>query len=125
MRRQLTRFKDPPGRHHPFRALGLLAVLSLIASPRLWAQNGKTQTNTAQATLRLTVRVVPVAMLPPLQWAKSDAAASVTYSLPSAPPRMTVTEEIRPLSPGIGSIHNLQGRPEDAAILKTLTVVAR
>ena len=103
-------------------ALGL--ALTTLASPYLWAQNGKAGTNTAQATLRLTVRVVPVAMPPAIPRSESDSTVSVAFHLPVSPPRMTVTEEIRPLP---ASLHpNLRGqdRPEPA-LLKTLTVVAR
>ena len=119
-----------PGAHRGDRArrdglrpLGLLAALYTIASPQLWAQNGNTQTNTAQAVLRITVRVAPVVMLAPPPKSKSEAAAGIHYSLPHTPPAMTVTEETRPL-PTTGALALPAAAGGEGARLKTLTVVA-
>ncbi len=112
------------GRPGALPIVALWLAFTAMASPCIWAQNGKTQTNTAQATLRLTVHVVPVATLSAFPRSPSDSTASVAYHLPAPPPRMTVTEEIRPLPAGLHSRLRAQHQPEHA-VLKTLTVVAR
>lgn len=124
MHRSLNVIKHALGRSgaHSIVALGL--AIAAMPSPCIWAQNGKTQTNAAQATLHLTVHVVPVAALPAFPRSQSDSQAAVTYHLPAPPPRMTVTEEIRPLP----AVHHSRLRGPHSiehAVLKTLTVVAR
>lgn len=105
-------------------SVALWLAVTATASPYLWVQNGKTQTSTAQATLRLTVRVVPVAMLSAFPRSESDSTASVAYHLPAPPSRMAVTEEIRPFPAGLHSRLRAQHQLEPA-VLKTLIVVAR
>ena len=124
MSRSLSVIKHVQGRSGARSVVALGLAITAMASPCIWAQNGKTQTNTAQATLRLTVRVVPVATLPAFPKSQSDSQASVAYHLPTPPPRMTVTEEIRPL-PAIHHLRLRAQRPPAGAVLKTLTVVAR
>jgi len=124
MNRSLNVIKGVPGSSGALVTVALWLAMTAMASPYSWAQNSKTQTSTAQATLRLTVRVVPVAMLPALPRSQSDSTASVAYHLPAPPPRMTVTEEIRPLPAGLHSRPRAPHLPEHP-VLKTLTVVAR
>lgn len=119
MNRQRDAYHECWGRRKLFLAAGVLAALGPISKSYLWAQDGRTQTNTAPAILRINVRVVPVATLSP-QRAKDDSGAGVTYSIPATPPPMTVSEEIRPLPMG-----NAAGISHEDAVLKTLTVVAR
>ena len=124
MTRSLNVIKGVPGSPGALVSAAFWLALVAIASPCLWAQNGKSQTATAQATLRLTVRVVPVAMLSAFPRSEGDSTASVAYHLPAPPPRMTLTEEIRPLPAGLHLRLRAQHQLEPA-VLKTLTVVAR
>jgi len=124
MNRSLNVIKGVPGSSGALVTVALWLAMTAMASPYSWAQNGKTQTSTAQATLRLTVRVVPVAMLSAFPRSEGDSTASVAYHLPAPPPRMTLTEEIRPLPAGLHLRLRAQHQLEPA-VLKTLIVVAR
>lgn len=106
------------------RRLGLLMALHILASPRVWAQHGHAAANTAPATLRISVFVVPVAMLPPSPQSQGDAGSGITFLLPGPSPAMTKAEEIR-LMPAHWAARLSAGVNPEGALLRTLTVVAR
>ena len=74
------------------------------------AQNGTTQSNTAQAVLHLTATVMPI-VLAPKEIPKNTPSGDVVFYLPSTQHVRDVTIESHPLQDGVG------------AILKTTTVV--
>ena len=73
------------------RTLTLILVLMGIFHTAAIAQNGRMGTNARQAVLTIQVQVVPTAMLP-LQ-AVNQGTQSVSYSIPVATARLSVTEK--------------------------------
>ena len=73
------------------RTLTLMLALMGIFQATAIAQNGRMGTNASQAVLTIQVQVVPAAMLPaqPI----NQGNQSVSYSIPVAPARLSVTEK--------------------------------
>jgi hypothetical protein len=88
-------------------SLGLLAI---ICSPSALAQNFRTRTDQAQATLHITALIVPSVMAVPPR-ANNETRSSITYNVPSMQMPLTSTQQTRPLAA--------------SAVLKTVTVVAQ
>ena len=73
------------------RTLTVLLALMGIFQGAAVAQNRHTGTNASQAVLTIQVKVVPTAMLPAP--AASQSNQIISYSIPVAPARMSVTEQ--------------------------------
>jgi hypothetical protein len=68
----------------------LLSTLSVLASAQ---GQGRANTSTTPANLRIRVNVVEVVMTD--QNSKLTSGAAISYSIPTAQPRTSVTKEIR------------------------------
>ena len=102
---------------------GLLAVAALlVCSCSSLARAENTRSNTAQAQLHITVRVVQVAMPPASDQPYADHGA-IVYSLPVNPVHMDVVEVFAPFGSALQTrLSTSTGGP---SVLKTTTVVAQ
>ena len=108
--------------HPGIQALRRCAALLLIAgfiSITATAQNGRPNSNTAQAVLHIQVNVVPIVMLPMQK--KAAESTFITYSLKNEPLNVNVKEATGPLPAGVVT----DGNSAKNAVLKTLTVVTK
>jgi len=98
--------------------MGLMAAaLLFLFQTNAAAQGRGNNTQSAQAVLHIRVNVVPTVMLPQAPQASRQSGA-VTYNLPVAPQKVSVTDQTRPYRP--------EGSPEsheEGYLLKTVTVV--
>jgi hypothetical protein len=85
----------------------LLSTLSGLASAQ-----GRANTSTTQANLHIQVNVVQVVTTD--QDSKATPETAVSYSIPTVPPRMSVTREIRQMKATHG---------KNPSIVETTTIV--
>ena len=75
------------------RTLSVMFALMGMFQPAAIAQSGRMRTNASQAVLTIQVQVVPAAMLPVQP--ENQGNQTVSYSIPVAPARLSVTEKKR------------------------------
>jgi hypothetical protein len=73
--------------------IGVIFCLSLIAGSAS-AQNGQAGSNRSQAILTIQVNVAPIVVSPQVQTANAQATA-ITYDIPTARAKFSVTEKIQ------------------------------
>jgi hypothetical protein len=95
-----------------------LALLCALASGPLHSQNHRGNTSdSATAVMHIRVNVVPMVMTPSPQQ-NSQSPSGITYNIPPTQPRLSITQQVRPLAAGDNTAQPAQ------ALLRTTTVVA-
>jgi hypothetical protein len=92
----------------------IIIVAALIIFPKGVLAQKQAGTNTSQANLRIQVTVVPMVMT--MQNPNQNADAAVSYSIQTAPPRMTVTKETQQM--------RINQRAQETKVVQITTVVA-